>query len=402
MIDPLSMFKRLVTNEVLSIEKIRTLLLNDSKDFSNDAQKYLLIPQILLGTRDFRARFGSFKDPFGSKCPPAWAPIPLTFIKESITELMDKRAIELITTAKQTGRNITVMWSGGIDSTAMLTAFLKNMNTADHELLTVCLTTQSIVENSEFYFKFISPNKKIKITNASTFEWLTNEFLDKNMLLHGDPGDGVFGPSTSMYQYFSNNGTHLEPWKKHLTSIEELFEPTVNRDMFIHPGLGKWFTNIVVRSMEESGYAEHIQTVADFYWWTYFNFKWAGICTFPLHNGIVNPNHTGISDENYNFYANTVFYNTPRFQNWSYSNLHELVGKDVFKTHKLHVRNYIYEFDNNFQYFSRKRKTSVPPPNNKTQKSSLVGHDKNLKPIIAGTPGAKQALITLLQRYKIT
>lgn len=389
---------RLKSNQCMYISQLHTSILEEWNLLSKDAQNYLLIPQILIGTRDFKARIGTFNDPWGSKISPFYAAPSLKFINESLPDLADKRANELIKRAKDTNRNIAIMWSGGIDSTFVLTSILKNIDVADHELLTIFLTTHSISDNPDFYFKFLSDNKKIRIVNASHFN-VDNNFLDKNLLLHGDPGDGVFGPSSRMYKFFSENRIHLEPWKKHIKTITQFFEPSIERNMFVQPGLGDWFTNIITRTLEESGYADHISTVVDWYWWTYFNFKWAGICSYPLHNGIMGKEHQGITEENHKFYADNIFFHTPTFQHWSYSNLKEIIGLDVYKTHKLKAREYIYEFDKNFQYFLRKRKTATPPPNNKQQKSSLIAHDKDFKPIYLDNTLERYAVTTLLKKY---
>jgi len=396
--EPLIYLNKLKNNQCMYLSQFQTLMLDEWNTLSTDAQNYLLIPQILVGTRDFKARIGKFNDPWGSKISPLYAMPTLKFINDSLEDIANKRAIELIKKAKDTNRNIVVMWSGGIDSTFALTAILKNISEADQELLTVSLTTHSISDNPEFYFKFLSNNKKLRVINASNFS-VNNDFLEKNLLLHGDPGDGVFGPSSIMYKFFSENQIHLEPWRKHLKTITQQFEPTIEKDMFVQPGIGVWFSNIITRTLEESGYADHVSTVADWYWWTYFNFKWAGICTYPLHNGIEGKEHQGITEENHKFYADNIFFHTPEFQYWSYSNLKELIGLDVFKTHKLKAREYIYEFDKNFQYFSRKRKTSTPPPNNKQLKSTLIAHDENFKPIYLNNPAKRFATTIVLQRY---
>lgn len=397
--------RELKNNEVMHIARLNAFFLDEWNRLTNDAQNYLLIPHILIGTRDVRARYGTFTDPWQSTCPEPWKGPSLKFTKDSINDLMDARAIEIIKQAKNTSRNITIMWSGGIDSTAVLVSLLKNINPSDLEMLTICLNSHSILDNPNFYFKHLSSYKNIKFLNSTDLSFITNDFLDKNILVHGDPGDGIFGPSTAMYQYFSNNGLHLEPWKKHIKTIEDLFEPKIERDMFVKPGLGKWFTNIVTRTLEDSGYSDHVSSVADWYWWTYFNFKWAGLCTFPLHNGIIEPDHGGITDRNYNFYASTVFYNAPQFQHWAYSNLKEMIGHNVFKTHKLKAREYIYDFDKDFQYFSRKRKTGAPPPNNKNQKSNLIGHSRNFVPILGGPSqgnyDARKILLTILSKYTL-
>lgn len=370
----------LKNNQCLHLTQLCDHMLMTIKSLTKYSQNYLVVPRISIGTRDFRARTGSFTNLFDCKTSPLYALPPLKFINDSLADLLDKRAIELINVAKNTGRKIAVMWSGGIDSTTVLTALLKNISEADQELLIVYLTIHSISDYQDFYFKFLSANKKISIKDASSLR-IDNNFLDKTLILHGDPGDGIFGPSTSMYKIFSDNQIHLEPWKKHLKTLVQVYEPTFEKHMWVQPGIGEWFCDIISRTLEESGLADHVSSVTDWIWWTYFNFKWQGICTYPLHNSILGHQHQGITKENHKFYADNVFLASPEFQCWSYSNLKELIGLNVFKTHKLKAREYIYEFDKNFNYFSRKRKTSTPAPNTKLSKSRLIGHDENWKPM---------------------
>jgi len=400
MIEKQTIYKRLKTCEVLNIPQIKKLMLNDWNTLSKDARYYLTIPQMLVSGRDVRARVGTFNDPWGTSVSSKWTPTPFQFINTSLSDIVNQRAIEILNNAKNTNRSIVILWSGGIDSTVILTAFLKNLSLADHELLTVCLNTQSIADNPSFYFNFLSTNKKIKFLPATNFSFITDDFLSKNVLLHGDPGDGVYGPSTGMYRTFSNESKHLELWKNNLKGIYKILEPNIEIDQIVEPGFGPWFANIITRTLEESGQADYISTVADWYWWTYFNFKWSSMCCYPLFNGILSPDHRGLSDENFDFYSKNIFYHSSQFQNWSYSNLKELVGIDIFKTHKLKAREYIYEFDKNFQYFSRKRKTSTASPSLRHHKSSIIAHDQNFKPIFGGSPHAKQAVSMILKRYK--
>ena len=148
--------QRLKNNQCMHIPQIQNTTLDVRNILSKDAQNYLLIPFLLVGTRDFKARIGTFNDPWGSQISPLYSAPPLKFINDSLADLADRRAIELIKNAKDTNRNIIVMWSGGIDSTFVLTAILKNISEADQELITVLLTTHSISDNPDFYFKFLS------------------------------------------------------------------------------------------------------------------------------------------------------------------------------------------------------------------------------------------------------
>jgi hypothetical protein len=392
-------FYRIKNNNFINVAKLAPNLYETFDTYSPDAKKYLRVPSVIVGTHDIRARSGSFRNPWRADVPKWYAPHPFTFTTDSLSDIADQRAIELVNIAKSTNKKIIIMWSGGIDSTFMLTAFLKNISLEDQELLTVACTSQSIADNTDFYLKFLSANTKIKLINAVDL-YVNNDCLTNNLVLHGDPADGVFGPSGGMYSHFSTQDQHLEPWRKHLPTMASLIEPKVEVNGFTEPGLGSWYCDIVTRTLEESGQADYISTVADWWWWNYFNFKWHLVTLMPLFSTLLDEQDEGITLENQKIYADTAYFNSPAFQHWSYSNLKELIGHNFFNTHKLKAREYIYEFDNNFQYFSRKRKTGVALPTQKMQKGNIIGYDDQFRPIQGGHE-VRQVIDTLLQKYKI-
>jgi len=64
-----------------------------------------------------------------------------------------------------------------------------------------------------------------------------------------------------------------------------------------------------------------------------------------------------------NFNRDTYF-NTEKFQLWSFTNLKNLVGNDI-ANHKREPKQYIYEFDKDEDYFRNKKKVeSVPASDN--------------------------------------
>lgn len=395
-----SMLNRIRNNNFINVSKLTPMIIKDIGTFSPDAQRYLRLPTMILGTHEVRARLGNFRNPWMSPVPDWYAPYPFKFSSVSLADVTDKRSLEMIEVAKKTNREIIIMWSGGIDSTLMLTSFLKNIPQADLELITVACTYQSIADNTEFYIKYLSKNKKIRLMNMTDLV-TNNRCLDKYLVLHGDPADGLFGPSAGMYKYFLDRGQHLETWKKHFLKMSELIEPRLETDGFVYPGLGKWYCDIVSRTLDESGQSDYISTVADFWWWNYFNFKWHVVSMLPLFSTLLDEWGEGITLQNQKFYAENLFFGSADFQHWSYTNLKELVGLDFHKTSKLKPREYIYDFDKNFRFFSRKRKTGVANPTQKMQKGGIIGYDSEFKPLNFGNRTFRQVIDVLLKRYQI-
>ena len=176
----------------------RLAILRPSERFPH-AKYWIRTQHLLMGIIDLRARVGTFTTPWNIPSNSLYKIPEFKIINDSLEDLLDERALEIYYSAKKTNKKIAIMWSGGIDSTSVLTAFLKNVPVADKNIITVVCDTNSILENIEFYKKFIS--NKLTCIHYRTIN-ITEEFLQSYILLHGDPGDCLFGPSISKYQYF--------------------------------------------------------------------------------------------------------------------------------------------------------------------------------------------------------
>ena len=111
-------------------------------------QYWLVIGDYVAGLHDVRPRLGTFTNPWSAVSNTIFAPPPIRAVNDSLNDLLDQRATELLATQ----RKLAVMWSGGIDSTCVLVALLKHLQHQDQ--LVVYMTDVSIAENPEFYKKF--------------------------------------------------------------------------------------------------------------------------------------------------------------------------------------------------------------------------------------------------------
>lgn len=322
------------------------------------AKFWIRTQHLLVGIFDLKARIGTFTTPWNIPSNPLYKIPEFKIINDSLKDLLDARAIELYHKAKKNNKKIAVMWSGGIDSTAVLTSFLKNISNTDKDIITVICDTNSILENIEFYKKFISNN--LKCIHYRTLD-MTEEFLQSHILVHGDPADCLFGPSSSKYQYFIDRGQHLEPWKKHLDKMKELLEIPHIDPVSYEPGFGEWYVNKITNNLEEVGQADYLTSVADWWFWHYYNFKWEITCQIPflfLRRNFTNSFSDAILKE----YAHDTFFNTEKFQQWGYSNIKKSIPKD-FALHKREVKTYIYEFTKDPNYLKYKSKSPSNPGN---------------------------------------
>lgn len=335
---------------------------------------WVCLSKVLIGTVDLRARMGTFTNPYNTMSNPLYAIPVLKVIDDKLTDLFDARAVEIFNHAKTQNKKICIMWSGGIDSTSILVSFLKNLSPSDYEILTVILTSTSILENFNFYSKFIS--QKLRCLHYFNIE-MTDNFLDENIIIHGDPGDCLFGPNMNMYRSFIADGNHKMKWKDNVRAMKEELNKIADT-VIPYKNFGDWYVDKIIDNLIDSKQDNYISSISDWWWWAYFNFRWEFSCQRPffyLRNfSSVYP----ISQHNINEFAKNTFFNTEKFQLWSYSNLKLLVDQDV-KNHKKEIKEYIFCFDQEESFQKNKDKvgTFTPISYIRSRMNTPFYYDKN-------------------------
>lgn len=321
-----------------------------------------LIPWLMIGVNDWRARLGEYRDPYMRNVNPYYlAPEDPAGKDETLKDIADSKADAIWKHAQHTGKNIAIMWSGGIDSTFVVTAILKTVPANEHDRVAVICNSNSVYENQQFFFKFLL--NRVQLFNTSTWE-MTPDFLNQYILLHGDPADCLFGPSMPLYKAYVNNGTHTESWKKHIKGLYDIFEPSKEKNSIEAPGFGKWFVDKIGDNIDSTDIGSEIKSVGDFFWWTYYNFKWEFSCQRPFHFYRYNSRYQPITQEQQKEFADLCFFNDHRFQQWSFRHLNSFIGKSG-EIHKREAKQYIYEFDQNQDYFDFKTKLGAHTPSNR-------------------------------------
>ena len=348
-------FDRLITEELASSRMVQAIMIPDHKGFRNpDAQKWFGIIRTIIGVSDWRCRTGTFNNPWNSVSQSEFAAPALAYTPDSFDDIANARAVELLDEARRTQRKLLVLWSGGIDSTFVLSSFIKNMSPEDRDLIVVCCNFTSILENTQFYVDHIS--NKLQCMDYQEFD-LTPEFLNTHIVIHGDPGDCLQGPSVPAYARFILGGRHKQPWKNHIAELKQSCQMHTSNPHYTE-GFGDWFVDRVSNNLEEVA-PENVKTVADWWWWTYYNFKWEFSCQRPLYFSRRDPT-TEFTQEQIADYARNTYFNTTSWQMWSYTNLDRLIGLER-NTHKHFARDYIFELDRNEIYYSTKIKTAGAP-----------------------------------------
>jgi hypothetical protein len=350
-------------------------------------QYWAVIGEYVAGLHDVRARQGTFTNPWSMASNKLFAAPPIRVVNNSLSDLLDRRACELLATQ----RKIAVMWSGGIDSTCVLSSLIKNASRLDQ--LVIYLTNVSIIENPVFYKKFIE--NKIECRNTASID-VTDEFINSHILLNGDPGDCLYGPSMPMYKHLQADRQQLLPWRENrnliMEGIDNYRAKPGRPGVWFVPGFANWYVNKVSDNIEEVGIYD-INTIADWWWWHYFNLKWEFSILRPFY-GLRKNQRSTISLESVQSYVDTTFYNTEYFQNWSYTNLSRLCHDP--KNHKIDAKQYIFKLDHNESYLQTKGKLESVY----TQPWDMPAYlGKDFKSYYLTDPGCQEAMFELLEQY---
>lgn len=287
-----------------------------SKDFSQD----LLKKYSIYGMDSYNFvydRTGII--PHYMNIKPNLAPMPdITGFNKSFEQVVKERAEHLLSLNKP----ISVVWSGGIDSTLALFALIKYAN--DPSQITVYGTYTSILESGNLLEKSILPTgvkSRIKVSSKK-------EFTDSDQIyVTGFMGNQLFGPTddfSGKVSLFHHQFNNADPLASYHTCIDaerlEFLKPTIDSS------------------------PRKIETVRDLRWFFIFNFDWYTAKFESLIN-------SAYKDNVYHFF------DTEDFQRYAITTK-EPFTKEVGNalTHRWVMRELIEDYSGNSHYAWNKTK----------------------------------------------
>lgn len=253
-----------------------------------------------------------------------------------------ERARELFEYATSNNKKIGLLYSGGIDSTAILTAFLQILTKAEiEERLEIFMNQDSINENPNFYYA------KIRyLTNLHSSEKIGSIINDTNYLIvDGEHNDQLFGADLLLKFVDAFGFKFLElPYTR--WSITKCLT---------HIGMSDKAADIWFDFFNTSALSAPapVATIYQFFWWINFNFKWQSVF---LRIAIRNLHKDG---DNLNIDLAEIsrrhFFASEDFQIWSIHNPEEKI-RDSWFTYKYAAKEFINNFYSDPEYFKYKIK----------------------------------------------
>jgi len=266
-----------------------------------------------------RDRFGFLNRFSGFDISDADDPFPRRDYTGSFSDIIYRRGEELFLRAKSEGRALYVLWSGGVDSTAVLLSILHAAGD-DGGRVHVVYTLSSIDEYPKFHRHLKATGRHLHLVTAEEFTGFCARAAETDHVITGFPADQLFGSIVGQ----GNDIVHDADWR---TWVKEPQAVGQFEAAFQHYGLP-------------------VKTMTQFLWFANFSFKWDFVVHFL-------PQICGIVRENV-----IPFFDTREFQDWSVSNFDRLHIHDqkVRATYKRDMKNFIMELFPDADYL-RKGKT---------------------------------------------
>lgn len=345
----------------LSFNGHQDSLLNKIYEQCDEPGKFFIDISRRVNPSRFVSRNGEWSLPWSQTLIPSFEmPIYNPQFNLTFEEITDRRATE-IKTRIQAGEKFAVMYSGGIDSTVVLSALLRNLNIREIESLVVCASIDSVLENPVFWNKHI--HNKIKVLDSKTVKY--DDLIEQGYTpITADEGDCIFGTLMGLtlynnFDYYIDDlspltKSRLKPLKYKISSGDVHY--SVYKDLIVkhlsvktNPNFGrllyeKYNWNIQTASVP-------VYSLHDFFWWLIFNVKYLN-CSV---RGALYFNDR--LDYKTAIYSIFNWFNGTEYQLWSMANNNN--GQKIQKTvstYKVAARDYIYDFDKNPEYKNFKLK----------------------------------------------
>jgi hypothetical protein len=283
------------------------------------------------------------------------------FNHKSFEEICDDRARELLDHAAKTNRTITVMYSGGVDSTLILCSFLKTATPEELKNIVVLLSEKSIFENPVFYRNFVI--KYFKCDSSYKFPAYMGN--DKILFITGENADQLFGSQvTNGFATYSGYDSLFAPVEQVEGKLIDFFVESV--PPFYRSYVAPAF-HILKRVTDAAPIK--IDNLYKFLWWINFAMKWQSvyvrIIPYSWSRGNIK------FEENY-----TTFYSPVQFQLWSMHNSDKLVG-DSPDSFKYVQKKYILDVNGDTGYLKKLKMGSLSSMVQKKENCFFI--DNNMK-----------------------
>lgn len=245
--------------------------------------------------------------------------IPTTIINPgNFSDIVDETAKNIIQKSKDIKKPIAILYSGGLDSTCVTSAFLKqNCN------ITILGSKASIEENPEFYNEVLLNNKNVTLNIDNPLVFLCNR-TDDFIFVTGECGAHLMG--TINWTKYGGRENEITDYIEADDMASRIFKNP--NPYFNVPDETK---KLLLQILDKS--PRSFNNNYDAQWWAIFALKWQFVAyRTQLWVGKLCPNLIN-------------FFMTEDFQHWALYNDVKVKCPDFeWRNYKMPIRDYIYSF----------------------------------------------------------
>jgi hypothetical protein len=265
---------------------------------------------------------------------------------QSWSEITNQRCHEL--RQRRFDKKWVIAWSGGIDSTTIITSIIKNLPAADFHNIIIACNKFSVWENPKFFQDFIHPN----FQTMDSMNLLDIGILEEHIVIDGEPADQLFAGGISLAMMLSHG---LEFLEKDIVKDADLiikyiaYTPMKSGGEVPGEDFAQWYYTAIMDNIRSVDIP--LNTFHDLMWWIYFNFSWSSAKLREL--------------ESYRDISNAVLYlenfvhwfDADSYQLWAMTNniRGQKYGSNVGH-YKLAAKQYIFDLDKNAYFLKYKTK----------------------------------------------
>jgi len=306
-------------------------------------------------------RTGTVDEPFNFDSSPFQMPV-LTASKLKFSDACQMQVEAILNNAQKYGGNkIIVTWSGGVDSTCVLAAFILHLGEVEAaRRIIVCMNDYSIAEHPKFYQDYILRCGFEVISSDGYYETFPKTYAN-HVIVNGDPGGALDGGSALRLLVMKKDNILGADWKDQIRSIyPEVFNIRALDNVLSDDRLFEHFLNAIETSAASANF--EIKNAFDCMWWYYLNFKWQAM-SLNFHKTcgtLFAQNLRSQATWNEMF---VPFFASEAFQLWSYSS-REVIAKSKMseqwpKHYKKAFKELIYSLDKDQAYRDGKAKDAA-------------------------------------------
>jgi len=274
---------------------------------------------------------------------------------DSFEHVFDELIVRYCNEFAQHNKTIYISWSGGIDSTTIMTGFLRNAPKEILERIIILCNDDSIKENPYFYHTFLKDKFKQQIINTFLLDATT---VNTSIVIDGEAGNQCMGNNIIAKLVFANQSDILlTPWRNvpNLNQLLAIENRWISKCPQRWPNIDTVVSNWVNRLLETVPYSPvEINTIYDLFWWANFDMKFNEVLLRKIPGYSYNLTNTDTKT----LWDDVLLrpFASKELQCWS------MLSKDLRAEMttvdlKYFAKKYILDFDNNYHYFEYKTET---------------------------------------------